>query len=253
MKVVAVTEKGRRDVNEDCFFKYSNDKLYGGLVADGMGGHNKGDIASKLAGDVIKDYIMSHFTLDMDSFDVSELMRTAVVKANDKIYDMSRKNPICRGMGTTVTMAMVCGKWLITAHVGDSRAYLVNDYSAEPITKDHSYVRELVERGVITPEEAKKHPKRNSITRAVGTERSIMVDINVREYNGEVVVLCTDGLWAYVSNQEICDTIRHSKDLEEASTRLKDMALLNESTDNITAVVFKGEKKPEKTYRRNKL
>ena len=109
MKVVAVTDVGRRQNNEDSFFKYRNDKLYGGMVADGMGGHNKGDLASKLASDVIKDYIMSHFEDKMDSFDVSELMRTAVAKANEKIYQMAIKNPICMGMGTTVTMAFVFG------------------------------------------------------------------------------------------------------------------------------------------------
>lgn len=243
MKVVAVTEQGRRNNNEDSFFKYRNDKLYGGLVADGMGGHNKGDVASKLAADIIKDYIMSHFKADMDSFDVSELMRTAVVKANDKIYQMSVKNPICQGMGTTVTMAMVFEKWLITAHVGDSRAYVVNDKGIEKITRDHSYVSELLERGVISEEEAKRHPKRNCITRAVGSERSIMVDINVRNYSGETVILCSDGLWAYVEDEKIYEFIKNNNDIEQAAEQIVEMAILNDSSDNITAVIFKGENK----------
>ena len=242
MKVVAVTEQGRRDSNEDSFFKYSNDNFYGGLIADGMGGHNKGDMASRLAADVIKDYIMSHFSPDMDSFDVSELMRTAIVKANDRIYQIALKNPICLGMGTTVTMAMVFEKSLITAHVGDSRAYLINETGIERITRDHSYVRELVERGVISEEEAKIHPKRNCITRAVGTERSIVVDINVRNYKGETVVLCSDGLWAFVSDDEMFGIVKNSGNLESAAERLVEIASLNESTDNITAVIFKGDK-----------
>jgi len=241
VKVVAVTDVGRRQNNEDSFFKYRNDKLYGGLIADGMGGHNKGDVASKLAADVIKDYIMSHFEDKMDSFDVSELMRTAVVKANEKIYQMATKNPICMGMGTTVTMAFVFGKWLISAHVGDSRAYLISDSGIERVTNDHSYVRELLERGVISEEEAKRHPKRNCITRAVGTERSIMVDINVRKYNGETVLLCSDGLWAYVEDDKIYDIVKNNEDLDTAAEQLTDMAILNDSTDNITAVLFKGD------------
>ena len=241
VKVVAVTEVGRRTNNEDSFFKYRNDKLYGGLVADGMGGHNKGDLASKLAKDVIKDYIMSNFEDTMDSFDVSELMRTAVLRANNKIYEMATKNPICLGMGTTVTMGFIFDKWIITAHVGDSRAYLFNGSSVEKITKDHSYVRELLDRGVISEEEAKRHPKRNCITRAVGTERTVMVDINVRKYKGETVFLCSDGLWAYVEDEKICEIIKNSPDEEVAAEQLVEMALLNGSNDNITVIIVKGE------------
>ena len=243
MKVVAVTDSGRRGNNEDSFFKYSNDRFYGGLVADGMGGHNKGDMASKLAADIIKDYIMTGFNVTMDSFDVSELIRTAILKANEKIYSMSVKNPICKGMGSTVTLSMVFDRWLITAHVGDSRAYLINDKEIVRITRDHSYVSELIERGTISEEEAKRHPKRNCITRAVGTERSIIVDINVREYNGETVLVCSDGLWAYIEDENMMRLIKDAKNLEEAAEQLVEMALLNGSSDNITALVFSGEKR----------
>lgn len=243
MKVVAVTDSGRRGNNEDSFFKYSNDRFYGGLVADGMGGHNKGDMASKLAADIIKDYIMTGFNVTMDSFDVSELIRTAILKANEKIYSMSVKNPICKGMGSTVTLSMVFDRWLITAHVGDSRAYLINDKEIVRITRDHSYVSELIERGTISEEEAKRHPKRNCITRAVGTERSIIVDISVREYNGETVLVCSDGLWAYIEDENMMRLIKDAKNLEEAAEQLVEMALLNGSSDNITALVFSGEKR----------
>lgn len=240
MKVAAVTEQGRRKNNEDSFFKYSNDKLYGGMIADGMGGHNKGDAASKLAVNIIKEYIMSHFSSDMDSFDVSELLRTAVIKANEKIYQMSVKNPLYEGMGTTATIAMVFDKSLITAHVGDSRAYIIDDKGVQRLTKDHSYVSELIERGVIGEEEAKRHPKRNCITRAVGTERSIIVDINIKKYKGETVLLCSDGLWAYVEDEKIYDIIKNNNEIDEAAKQLVEMAMLNESSDNITAVIFKG-------------
>ncbi len=238
MRVVAVTEQGRRENNEDNFFKYRNDKFFGGMVADGMGGHNKGDVASKMAVDIVKDYIMMNFETDMDSFGISELMRTAIIKANEKIHQMAVKNPICVGMGTTATLAMVFKNWLVTAHVGDSRAYIIGKNGIEKITKDHSYVSELVERGVISEEEGKYHPKRNCITRAVGTERSIMVDINVREYNGETVVLCTDGLWAYVEDEKILELIRDNPDIEVAAEYLVEMAILKNSSDNITAVIF---------------
>ena len=241
MKVVAVTEVGRRTNNEDSFFKYRNDKLYGGLVADGMGGHNKGDMASKLASDIIKDYIMSNFKDTMDSFDVSELMRTAVLKANNKIHEIAMKNPICEGMGTTVTMGFIFDKWIVTAHVGDSRAYLYNGSTVEKITKDHSYVRELLDRGVISEEEAKSHPKRNCITRAVGIERTVMVDIKVRKYKGETVILCSDGMWAFVEDEKIAEIIKNSSDEEVAAEQLIEMALLNGSNDNITVIIFKGE------------
>ncbi len=243
MKVVAVTESGRRENNEDSFFKYSNDRFYGGLVADGMGGHNKGDMASKLSADIIKDYIMGGFNTTMDSFGVSELIRAAILKANENIYSMSVKNPICKGMGSTVTLAMVFDKWLITAHVGDSRAYLINDNEIVKLTRDHSYVGELIERGTISQEEAKHHPKRNCITRAVGTERSIMVDVNVREYNGEIILVCSDGLWAYIEDEKMMQLIKDAKNLDEAAEQLVEMALLNGSSDNITALIFSGEKR----------
>lgn len=242
MRIVAITDQGRRESNEDSFFKYSNDKFFGGLIADGMGGHNKGDVASKLAADVIKDYIMSNFKPTMDSFDVSELMRAAITKANDRIYQMAVKNPICKGMGTTVTMAMAFDKWLITAHVGDSRAYALEKDTIEKLTRDHSYVEELIDRGVINAEEAKRHPQRNCITRAVGSERSVMVDIGVHRYGGETVVLCSDGLWAYVSDADILKTVKDSENFEIAAEHLVELALLNGSNDNITAIIFKGKK-----------
>lgn len=242
MKVVARTEQGRRKNNEDSYFEYCNDRLYGGMIADGMGGQNKGDMASKLAGNIIKEHIMSHFRENMDSFDVSEMMREAVLKANEKIYQISVKNPICIGMGTTVTISMVFESWLITAHVGDSRAYLLNDDGIERITRDHSFVGELVENGSITEEEAKRHPKRNCITRAVGTERSIMVDVDVRKYNGETVLLCSDGLWAYVADREIYDLVKNSQSYEEAAERLVEFAELNNSNDNITVIIFTNKK-----------
>ncbi len=240
VKVVAYTEKGRRENNEDSFFTYSNDRFFGGMIADGMGGHNKGDVASKLAADIIKDYIISNFKITMDSFDVSEVIRNAVIKANEKIYQMSVKNPICKGMGTTITIAMIFDKWLITAHVGDSRAYIMSEAGIEKLTRDHSYVDELVENGVISPEEAKRHPKRNCITRAVGTERSVMVDINVRKYAGETVLICSDGLWAFMDDEKIFRTVRDSEDFEVAAEHLAELALLNNGSDNISVILFKG-------------
>lgn len=241
MKLVAVTDKGRRPTNEDSFFKYRNDRLFGGMVADGMGGHNKGDVASKLAADIIKDHIMSNFKSDMESFDVAEMLRSAVSKANERIFQMSVKNPICKGMGTTVTMAFIYDDNIITAHVGDCRCYLVSQKGAKKITKDHSYVNELIERGAITEEEAKKHPKRNYITRAVGTERSITVDINVRRYNGETVLIASDGLWAYVDEDKLCELINDCEDFELVGEHIVEMAILNDSDDNVTAVVFRKE------------
>ncbi len=239
MKVVALTDSGRRENNEDNFFKYTNDKLFGGFIADGMGGHNKGDYASKLACDVIKDYIMTHFELTMDSFDISELARAALIKANDKIFQMSVKNPICKGMGTTATLALVFDEWLITAHVGDSRVYVINDEKIVKVTHDHSFVDELIEKGAITEEEAKRHPKRNYITRAVGPERSIVVDINTQRYNGETVLICSDGLWAFLDEEDIKKTVLESETLDQAAENLIELALLKNSNDNISVVLFK--------------
>ena len=145
------------------------------------------------------------------------------------------------GMGTTATLAMIYQNKIITAHVGDSRAYMIGD-EIKQITKDHSYVQELVSRGEISPEMAKNHPKKNYITRAMGAEDTVKVDISIKPYNGETLVLCSDGLTNFVEDDEIRTYIKNKSNLQKSAEEL--VALANErgGGDNITIVALEREK-----------
>ena len=186
MRIGALTDIGRyRKLNEDSYFIYRNELLVGGMVADGMGGHNAGEVASKMAAEQIKSGIMDGFYPDMDYMEFSELVRRVFVEVNEEIYRKSRVSLSNAGMGTTATAAFVYNGKLITANVGDSRVYAIKDGQIKQLTKDHSYVEELLDAGEISPEIAKNHPQRNYITRALGSEAFVKADILINDYNGE--------------------------------------------------------------------
>lgn len=145
------------------------------------------------------------------------------------------------GMGTTTTLSMLYGGKVITAHVGDSRSYMIADDSIKQITKDHSYVQELVARGEITQAQAKNHPKKNYITRAMGAEDTVKVDITIKPYNGEKILICSDGLSNYVEDEEIRENINKQNTLQEGAQALVDIANERGGRDNITVVVLERE------------
>lgn len=238
MRIGAGTDIGRyRKLNEDCYFIYRNERLVGGMVADGMGGYNSGEIASKMAVDLVKCGVMDGFDPEMDYFEFSELLRRSLIEANDEIYRKSKCEEH-EGMGTTSAVAFVFKGKLITANIGDSRVYILDERKIRQLTKDHSYVEELIDSGELTPETAKTHPQRNYITRALGTEPFVKADITITDYSGETIVICSDGLTGLVSDEQIYTIVKENEDFETAAEKLIELANRKGGRDNITCVVF---------------
>ena len=239
MRMGECTDIGRmRDTNEDSYFSYLNENLVGGMVADGMGGHNAGELASRMTTMLVKDSIIQKFNPDLNYIDCGEIIRHAFLDANEEIFEYAKHHKEAEGMGTTASLGFVFKNKLITAHVGDSRVYTVTKDEIKQITTDHSYVQELLRRGTITEEDVKTHPQKNIITRAIGTEPTIKVDINIKDYNGEVVFICSDGLSNLVSDEQIFEVINQNEDLQIAMVKLVELANKKGGNDNITCLAF---------------
>jgi protein phosphatase len=242
MRYGAVTDIGmRRKINEDNYYVSDSADFPYAIVADGMGGHQAGEIASMMVVDIVENHLKKKLDTSLDYVEAGETIRQAFISANSIIYNYAKNHYKIMGMGTTATLAMIyCGK-IITAHVGDSRAYKIGD-DIQQITKDHSYVQELVSRGEISPEMAKNHPRKNYITRAMGAEDTVKVDISIKPYNGEILLLSSDGLTNFVEDKEIFEYVKKEEDLQTALEKL--VALANErgGGDNITIAAFEKEK-----------
>lgn len=222
-----------RRENEDNFLVAEDLGL--AVVADGMGGHRAGETASRLAVTEIEACLRK--MKDWLRLDPAAALDKAVQTANKKIWETARADESKRGMGTTVTAALVVGEKLYVAHIGDSRAYLCRDHKIYQLTKDHSLVNELLEAGGITAEEAENHPHRHILTRALGTREEVKADIGSWTYNaGDVLVLCTDGLFNLVKEDEILQVVEESS-LAEAAPRLGELALQRGGYDNVTVLV----------------
>lgn len=229
------TDTGKvRDLNEDRYLFVNEDDYVVLAVADGMGGHNAGDIASTIAIDEVLKYNLNAGFLE----DTEENIKKCVEVTNKRIYDYSINNAGCHGMGTTLIIAVVVKDNVWIANVGDSRAYLIND-KIEKITVDHSYVEELKIMGKITEEEAKNHPNRNQITRAIGTENKVEADIfKFKKKKDDIIFLCSDGLTNMVKEEEILEAFKKSEKIQLAIDELVHSANLNGGRDNITVVGY---------------
>jgi len=207
------------------------------VVADGMGGHAAGDIASKLAATTVNRYIEENAATN----NYEELLKQAINQANTSIYQLSQSKEDFNGMGTTVTAVYVNGDTIYWGHVGDSRIYLLHNREFNQITNDHSLVWELVQSGNITREEAQVHPKRNMLTRAVGTSCLIKIDTGVIVWEpGDILLLCTDGLTNMVSEQDIYNLINDEQgNLESIVNQLVAQAKNAGGFDNITTILLK--------------
>ena len=206
------------------------------VVADGMGGHVAGEIASKLAVTTISRSIEEN-----DELQGEELLKQAIVQANTSIYQLSLSKEEFTGMGTTVTAVYIEDNKAYWGHVGDSRIYLFRNQEFNQITNDHSLVWELVQSGNITKEEAKIHPKRNMLTRAVGTSCLIKIDTGVIELKpDDILLMCTDGLTNMVSEQDISNLLATKQDnLECIVSELIVNAKNAGGSDNITTILLK--------------
>ena len=218
-----------REINEDS--GYAGPRLL--VIADGVGGHAAGEVASSVAVGVLA-------TLDEDSpgGDLLDRLSTAVQTANHHLRDMVAGDPELRGMGTTVTALLRAGSKFGLVHVGDSRGYLLRDGQLQQITRDHTFVQTLVDEGRITAEEADHHPQRNLITNALDGREDVELDLSVRETRpGDRYLLCSDGLSGVVSEETLRDTLAAEASTDVAVERLVELALKGGGPDNITAIV----------------
>lgn len=211
-------------------------------LADGMGGHKKGEVASKIAVENIIDFLKENISqsggIKMDYLD--DIIKQGYNYANKKIYEKSLEDSSCKGMGTTLVVAVIYKNDVVIANVGDSRGYLLHDNDFRKITKDHSVVEELVNANLITEEEARCHPRRNQITRAMGAEEIIIVDIfREKIKKNDILLLATDGLTSYVQDESIKTIIEQDKDIKEICKDLINEANSNSGKDNISVILSK--------------
>jgi len=237
----AISDIGKaRENNQDAFFESKDPLLPLFVVADGMGGHKAGEVASSMAMDAIKKNFLHAQTNLINEEAIVQLIKKSIEEANIKIYLKSLEGEKYKGMGTTITLAYIFDEKIYIGHVGDSRAYLIENNSIRQITEDHSYVNELVKTGSITKEEAKNHPKRNMITRAVGSSSIIEMDIVVNKYaKNDILVICSDGLTNMLKEHEINEVFINEEDIQNACLNLASKANNKGGLDNITVVAIK--------------
>jgi len=255
VEVAGETNVGRkRNHNEDNLAIFSEFGLY--VVADGMGGHASGEVASKMAIDTLREFFSATsddpertwpYKMDRSKGYEENRLITGIKLANLRIFESAQRDPRQRGMGTTIVAIFAVVDGVYVAHVGDSRVYRVRDGKLEQLTEDHSLVGELVRRGKLTPQQAEEHPQRSVITRALGPEASVQVDtFSVAAQPGDVFLLCSDGLTSMVTSVETMeDILREADSLDAAARRLIDAANENGGRDNITVVLFRIEGVPE--------
>lgn len=241
MKIQSFTDTGKvREMNQDAF-KTGTFREGGcfAVVCDGMGGVSGGQVASDICVNEVSAHIEKGYRKGMSMKSVKNLLVSAVTASNIKVFEAANENKDYLGMGTTVVAVVILNGFAAIAHIGDSRAYLISD-DIKQITKDHSVVQYLIDVGRITPEQAKTHPDRNVITRAVGVTAEIDVDVDIVPINsGETILICTDGLYEYISDSEMFEIIKNSNEAEPAKLLL-DMANEAGGKDNITVVTVEG-------------
>lgn len=209
------------------------------VVCDGMGGAKSGNIASSLAVDVFVQEVKSSWKPLMDQGKIDQLLHSAVKLTNFTVFDQAQQFEEFEGMGTTMVAALIRGKKATVINVGDSRAYGIDRYGIHQITKDHSLVQMMVERGDLQPERAKTYPGKNFITRAIGTEVSVMCDIfHLDVSKGDYLLLCSDGLSNMMDDQEILFEVVHGVNKAYCCKRLLDIAKNRGAPDNVTSVLI---------------
>lgn len=244
MYAIGKVDIGRkRSRNEDSIY-ISNDTI-GSLpnlliVADGMGGHKAGKIASEQAIEAFCNYIREHeIRENHNETEIALLLKFALRYANDIVFEKAEKNEAYSGMGTTFTVATILKNRIYVAHVGDTRLYLMNDEKIVQATIDHSLVQEMVEQGVIQEGDMQIHPQRHIITRAVGTYKKVKVDTLVYDLDDiKYILLCSDGLTSMLTNEEIHNVIKmHDHNMQEMIDSLLNAANEKGGLDNIAVII----------------
>jgi PPM family protein phosphatase len=244
IEVASLSDLGRqRENNEDAclYWEPSNDEEFArkgrlAVVADGMGGYEGGQEASRLAVETVREVYDHRFHGDPQA-----TLREAFALAHERIQHYAEAHPGFQGMGTTCTALVLLGRRLHVVHVGDSRLYRIRGSQISRLTRDHSYVGRLVESGIVSSEDAEKHPQRHILTAALGAGLEVLVDSTEGETGlekGDTLVLCTDGLWGVVSEEEIVKVVRKNS-AAESCTALVKLALERGGPDNITVQVLR--------------
>ena len=243
MRACGKTDVGlRRHENQDTFAVEQGEKLLIAVVCDGMGGAEGGQIASSLAVETFMKEIRALLRADMTAGQLRELASFCVAKANTAVYQRALQEPAYQGMGTTLVSAVAGERDAVICNIGDSRAYLIHNGEMMRITHDHSVVQTLVENGDITAEEARTHPNRNLITRALGPDETTLCDaFDVSFAHGDKILLCTDGLVVTATDEEICRIVCADKRAEEKLDDLIALAKAQGAPDNVTAVLIEHE------------
>ena len=243
MQVFGKSDIGlKRKSNQDCFYYAKvNENTLWAIVCDGMGGVNGGDVASNLAVKSIKESLSNGIWEELGEIqnsDIKKMLKNALKKANLEIFTNAQDNKNLAGMGTTAVLVAIVNDKIHVAHVGDSRAYLVRQSKINQLTVDHSMVQEMIDEGEITHEEAKMHPNKNIITRALGISKDVDVDYSMKTKKpGDSVIICTDGLTNYLDQKEILDYFKIEKG-EAFLDGLISAANERGGADNITVVVL---------------
>ena len=239
MELWGVSDVGAvRKQNQDAYYVSPADARYPfAVVCDGMGGARAGNVTSSMAVESFAATVGEG--LNGEKPDVESLLRRAVEQANELVCYRAAMDESCRGMGTTLVAAVVGPERVYLVNVGDSRAYMVSHQGIRQLTRDHSVVEDLVERGEITHEEARLHPQKNLITRALGAEAQVAVDSYVTQrQEGTLILLCSDGLSNVVTDQELLFELIHGGPASEGCERLLHLALSRGAPDNVTAVLI---------------
>ena len=235
MRIFGASDIGtNRQTNQDAFINTVLSKnAVLSVVCDGMGGANAGNIASNIAVTCITEYIKRSFVPALQPSSVKNLLVSAIDTANSEVFEKAQSEADFKGMGTTTVVALVMGETAYIAHVGDSRAYLIKDGTAQQLTRDHSIVQTLIERGHLTADEARVHPERNIITRALGIDAEVESEYSEVPFKNGILVLCTDGMINVITADDLVAKAEETP-LEKLPDVLIEMANTLQSSDNVT-------------------
>lgn len=233
------TGKIRQHNEDDAGIFKGKDEFILAVVADGMGGYLAGDVASKMAVKAMGEKWNEAETIPTAPSECEKWLIEQILSVNSKIYDHAQAHEECQGMGTTIVCALFTGKTVSVAHIGDSRCYLLQDDDFVQVTEDHSLVNELVRTGEISREDAEHHPRKNVLTKALGTDQSVSIDTRSFDIEpGDKLLLCSDGLTNKVEGTELKDILQSDSAPQEKVNLLVDKANQNGGEDNITAVLL---------------
>ena len=241
IKAYAKSDKGKvREMNQDYYYiSNSLDQVQLYVLADGMGGYNGGEIASSLAVQTAKNYIENNFKdIEKDRDSIIQLLGSSIEYANMVVYEKAKENKELQGMGTTLEICLIYNNKVYIGHVGDSRIYRIRKQFIRKLTQDHSYVQKLVKEGTITNEQAAHHPQKNMLMKALGCNAFVEPDVMVKGFlKDDILIICSDGLTNLVDQETIYEMA--SKNIEQATKDLVELANDRGGYDNVTVVIIK--------------